>query len=511
MNFVRSAVAALTIAIAWISPASAEWRQASSSHFIVYSDQPENRLREFTERLERFDSAVRVIRNMPDPQLSPSMKVAVYFVPNTDTVQRLVGMREAAGFYRAIVEGPMAVVPRKSGGGDRDLDPETILYHEYAHHLLLSDLDQPIPQWLSEGFAEFFSTPDFEKDGSITLGRWATHRLMTFGYGTYLPVETMLADEASRDQLPTLYAQGWLLTHYLTFDKSRRGQLTAFLADVAAGMKGIDAARKNFGNLRTLEEDLNGYLRHRSLSALRIDASKIKPVKLDVRPLSPGAAAVMPWRIASKSGVNKKTAPIVAGEVRRVAASYPNDPMVLLTMAETEIDADNYAASEAAADRLLAVDPKSVDAMVFKGRAIMERAKKAGGDYSDAFDEARRWFIAANRIDKEDPEPLTYYYRSYKLQGIAPSRNAVNALHYASSLMPQDDSVRLLSAIQYARDNQIADARQQLGLLAYSAHHGDYGKMVQSMMAKLAAGDGKGAAAIAEEAQKKAEAEANKD
>lgn len=510
MITVRSALAALAIAFAWTSPAAAEWREVSSRHFVVYSDQPEAQVRRFTERLERFDSAVRLVRNMADPVLSPSMKVTVYVVPNVDTVQRLAGVRQAAGFYNPQVEGPIAVIPRKYGSDDHDLDPEIILYHEYAHHLLLSDLQQPVPMWLSEGFAEFFSTADFEKDGSITLGRWAEHRLMTFGYGQFLPLETMLADKASGDQIATLYAQGWLLTHYLTFDKSRRGQLTAFLADIAAGSKPLDAAKKNFGNLRKLEGDLNGYFRRRSLSALRLNASLIKPVQLQARTLDRGAGEVMPWRIASKSGVDERTAPRVAAQVRQIAGAFPNDPMVLVTLAEAEIDTKRYQASESAADRLLAIDPKSVDAMVFKGRSIMERAKEAGGNNADAFDTARDWFIRANRIDKEDPEPLTYYYRSYKLQGVAPTRNAVNAIHYASSLMPQDDEVRMLSAVQYARDNQIPEAKQALSLIAYSAHHGEQGKMVQSMMAKLAAGDGKGAAAIAEEAEKKSEAEAAK-
>ena len=101
---------------------------------------------------------------MDNPVRSPATKVTVYIVPSVGTVQRLASTRFAAGFYNAQVEGPIAVVPRRSGSGDYDLNPQTILFHEYAHHLFLSDLDHPIPLWLSEGCAEFFATVDFDSN-----------------------------------------------------------------------------------------------------------------------------------------------------------------------------------------------------------------------------------------------------------------------------------------------------------------------------------------------------------
>jgi hypothetical protein len=508
MRYWSQLVAAAALLLAWVSPAHAAWFEATSPHFVVYSDQSAEDVRAFAQRLEKFDQAVRLVRNMNDPKRSPATKVSVYIVPSISKAGELANMSGAAGFYRAIVEGPMAVVPRERAKSDHQIEPEAILFHEYAHHLLLSDLSQPIPLWLSEGFAEFFSTAEFNSDGSVKLGSVPEHRLMTFRYGQYLPLETMLAGKAEGDQIVTLYALGWLLTHYLTFEESRRGQLQAYLADIAAGMDSKKAAEKNFGSLRKLNAEVNGYLKRISRPALEIEAGVLKPVSVQVRQLGPGAAAVMPWRIESKSGVTPTEAPRVLAEVRRVAQRYPNDPLVLLTLAEAEIDAKNAAASEAAADRLLAIDADNVDAMVFKGRAIMARAKDAtGAAKSDAFSDARSWFIRANKVDKEDPEPLAYYYRSYKDQGIEPTANAARAIHYASNLMPQDGSVRMLSVLQFARDGQTEEAREALVPLAYSGHNGG-GKVVKEIMEKLKAGDAKGAVAVAEEAEKKAKEEA---
>ncbi len=35
---------------------------------------------------------------------------------------------------------------------------------------MMQQLDQPYPEWYVEGFAEFLSVPEFEKDGSIGIG-----------------------------------------------------------------------------------------------------------------------------------------------------------------------------------------------------------------------------------------------------------------------------------------------------------------------------------------------------
>ena len=56
----KTRILALLLAIlAWAGPASAEWRQAQTSHFVIYSEDSEEGLRDFAARLERFDAAMR--------------------------------------------------------------------------------------------------------------------------------------------------------------------------------------------------------------------------------------------------------------------------------------------------------------------------------------------------------------------------------------------------------------------------------------------------------------------
>ena len=495
--------------------AQAKWVEASSRHFLVYSDEAPDKVKAFADQLERFDRAIRTARKMPDPVVSPATRLVIYRVKDVSAVRRLAGMGSSsglAGYYNPIVQGPYAVVPRTTGSGaDFGFKSDIILFHEYAHHLQLASLDQPMPRWLSEGFAEFFSTARFLPNGSVRLGERVKHRNLEGQYGTYLPMSTMLEDKVTGDQSITLYLLGWALTHYLTFEPSRKGQLASFLADMAKGMDPLPAAQKNFGNIAKLDSEVNAYVRRASLPVVDMQPHLFQDLTIAVRTLTPAEAAIMPWRIESKTGVTKEEAPKVATEVRRVAASYPNDPLVLATLAEAELDAKNYAAAQTAAEKLLALQPRNVEGLIYKGRAIAELGAKETDSQkkSNYFSAARAAFAAANRIDIEDPEPLAEFYKSYEKQGIAPGKNGKAAIHYASDLMPQDDSTRLLSVVQYLRDNQIPEARQALIPIAYSPHGGKSADRAKDMMAKLAQNDAKAALAIYEKA--KAEQEKKQD
>jgi hypothetical protein len=118
------------------------------------------------------------------------------------------------------------------------------------------------------------------------------------------------------------------------------------------------------------------------------------------------------------------------------------------------------------------------------------------------FDQAQKTFIAANKIDSEDPEPLMEFYETFVRQGVSPTVNAVAALHYASDLAPQDPGLRMTSAAQYLIDGKVADARRALIPIAYDPHGEQFTDLARQMMTKIDAGDPKGAIAIAQGATK---------
>jgi tetratricopeptide (TPR) repeat protein len=435
---------------------------------------------------------------MDDPPVGDGNRLTVFVMPTVATIQRLAGDRFVSGFYTGRESGSLAFVPRKSafdsaGGMDADI----IFFHEYAHHLMFQTVSQPLPEWLVEGFAEFMSTVRFERDGHVGIGAPAQHRAYSLLLGQQLPLETLLAGnykKISEEQRESIYGRGWLLVHFLTFEPSRSGQLDKYANFLADGVPSLDAARKAFGDLKQLDHDLNDYLRRNRLLYWKLPGEKFPAPPVSVQPLSEGAGKVILLRAQSRKGVDEKSAEPLAQEVREIEARYPGDELVELTLSEAELDAGHPQASQAAAERALKANPGDTDALVLKGRAIEAAADKmTGPSREEAFRTARAIFIDANKVDTEDPEPLYEYYLTYGKQGIAPTDNAIAALHYASDLAPQDTGVRMNSAIAYLHEGKLKEAKSTLSVVAYSPHGGDASDLAKRMMADIEAGNGKAA------------------
>ena len=492
-NFVR--VCYLGMALALLAPAAAhaEWYEASSVHFRVFAEGKPETVRDFATRLERFDKGMRYLNGLADEDLGPANRVTVYVLPNVEAVRRLArGGDGVAGFYIPRAGGSVAFTPRRAGDGSRwDLDAETILLHEYSHHFMLENYASAVfPGWFIEGFAEFNATARFDPDGSIGFGIPALHRAYELVLTESMPIETLFGSEAGRKpSTPAnemIYSWGWLLTHYLTFEPSRRGQLTAYLSALGSGKTGLEAARSAFGDLHILDRDLKAYRKRRRLSFHSIAAVALPIGPVAVRALRPGEEAIMDLRIRSDRGVNDEQAKSLVTEMRRAAAPFPNDPAVQSALAEAEYDANNFDSAEAAADRAIAADPSNVEALTYRGRVAMARAMASKTPVDPAtWNEVRHRMLAANKADPNDPSPFILFYDSFRAQGIAPTVNAVKGLQRAFELAPQDRMLRMRVARQYLVDGKGAEARTILVPLAFDPHGGAAGVAIQAVVAKI--------------------------
>jgi tetratricopeptide (TPR) repeat protein len=283
-----------------------------------------------------------------------------------------------------------------------------------------------------------------------------------------------------------------LLTHYFTFEPSRRGQLDRFVADLAKGLEPLVAARQEFGDLDKLNHDLNSYLQRSKLQYVKISPAALKLGPIEVTKLSAPASAALPFVAALKNDPDAKEAGIISDALGTLEGRANGDTFVEVALAEANLDAAKFDAAEAAADRALTASPGSTEAMILKGRARIERAAKAKAPEAE-FNEARNWLLKANKIDPEDPEPLYEFYNSFVKEGVAPNQNAIDALHYASDLAPQDESVRLLSAGQYVADGRLKEARSALVVVAYDPHGQKLAATARDMIGKIDAGDATGA------------------
>lgn len=476
MRFAIRGVMAAALAVGVALPAQAEWYQATSKHFIVYANDNADVVQKQAEQLERFDGAIRLIRGLDDDAADASNKLTVYVVASDAAVQRLFGTggKNIAGFYDGRASGSVAFTPGRNRGGDPSdsLDPQIVLFHEYAHHVLLGHQNLAVPRWYAEGFAEFMSTTRFDKD-FFWIGAPAQHRAYTLLLGQGMSAEKLFAADRrklSEAETSELYARGWLLTHLVALDPTRRSQFATYLTLFNQGVPSVEAATKAFGDLKALNKEMNARLSASKLPALKLGNDRLPKPDVTLRPLRPGEKAMIALRMRSDRGVNRTTAQPILEEATPIAAKYADDPVVQGWLAEMALDAGRYDAAEAAADRALALDPKSTQALVYKAQVHLRRAREAHVTDPAVWKEARSWLLKANKLDNNDAYALTLYYSSFGMAREKPTANAKAALMQAYLLVPQDESLGFAYGVQSLLDGKTAEARAALAPLAYSPH-----------------------------------------
>ncbi len=485
---IRLALCAAFLGLA--APAQADWYEASSEHFVIYADDGEKDIREFATNLERYHSAMEFITGRQSETPSPSNRLTIFAVGNSNTMRKLSGDSMVAGFYVPRAGAARAFVQniRNRSGSYPDFSV-VVLLHEYAHHYMMSTTPYAMPRWLSEGGAEFFASTSFESDGSVKIGRPAQHRAGDLAYAERVKLDALLdADiyEKTRGrQYDQFYARSWLLYHYLAFEESRKGQLQDYLVRVAKGEKSIQAAEAAFGKLDDLQRDLDRYLRQRRMMTFLLPPDRIKVSRIDLRRLPEGEAKMMDLRIVSQRGVGREEALELVTDARAIASKYPDDPGVLIALAEAEFDAGYSDAAIAAADRALALDPRQVNAYVQKGYALFRKAEESGE--KGAFNAAIAPFTALNKIENDHPLPLIYYYRKFIEEGAEPTENARHALERASQIAPFDQPLALNAALMLAGEGKIALARSKLHPLTSNPHGGTLSEVAAKYHAALEA------------------------
>lgn len=476
-----------------------EWWEATSDHFIVYSESDQQTAEKVATDLERLDQAMRMFRGLPiEGDVAPeNAKPKVYNFGSTSDIGRLAGRRGVAGFFIPRAGNSVAFVPvesdnrlRRGSLGVREnnpyeLSPTTVLFHEYAHYFMFQHAPAAYPFWYIEGFAELFGTLELTEDG-FNLGEAAKHRAPVIE-GLSFDIEKVLdPDFENLDSLVLArqYAYGWLLTSYLTFEPSRQGQLANYLTLVNSGMGNLDAARQAFGDLKKLQKDLDKYRlgRVRAVSVRFPEASK---PKVQLRLLNADEAAQMKLHIESSAGVTEREAEGLVSEARALVAAYPNSSTVLSAAVEAEFDAKNYAEARALAHHLIAVDAESVRAHLYLAHIALEEAKTDPAKIAVAREE----FAAANRIDPENPAALQGYYLTYIFANETPPEHALIAIESAYRMAPFDGGIRQNLAHLLLTENRDREALIILGPVVNAPHETERGKEFRELVDKLKAGD----------------------
>ena len=503
-------ICALTLGFwALTTPAIAAWHKAESERFVIYSDSRPEDLRNLAEMLEQYHVAMELETGRRLPAPSPSNRLTVYLVGSLDDLRQVYGNTRSlvGGFYIPRANGSVAFVPnvsmRNSNRGStgsrlrKDTRLATLprglgtLLHEYAHHFLISSSRAEMPRWLSEGAAEYFSSARFNPDGSVDIGLPNNARAWEISQAAPVPVRELLDYELYRtnkaSRYDAFYGRSWLLYHYLRFNSQRKGQLPQYWRAVATGTDSLKAAEAIFGDLDRLEKELRKYGRERSMAGMRLPSSAISIGAITTTKLSKSHAAIMDVIIRSKRGVSRKDAVELLPIAQDIATRYSEDADVFAALAEAEYDAGNDDAAIAAADRAIALDPKTKNAFVQKGYALFRKAKtiEDTAEREKAYDIAMRPFEELNALEADHTQPLIYYYRSFAERGASVPDDAKFALERAAQLAPFDQGLAVETATMLAMDGRSDIARFLLRPVSADPHGGRQAAIAQAMLTHL--------------------------
>jgi tetratricopeptide (TPR) repeat protein len=476
------------IKLAWLAllacapgAARAEWKEATTTNFVVYSEGGEAQLREFATKLEKFNFVLRAYHAVTAPP-SP-IKLKVYLLPSVAAVGKMAGGEGVAGYYIPRARGLMMVGTRsrppgavnaRSGSDRVEIDSESILLHEYTHHFMYQYFPATYPTWYSEGFAEFWGATNILDNDVVEIGAPVNYRYGSLVFNRWLPVRKLLTAQSYEDvpEVDLLYAEGWLLVRSAFEDPAQRKQLQAYLRAINGGATYERAMNEAFGDVGALDSRLHDYAGKGKFTVLRLPFKRIDVGPMTVRSVGAAEDAMMPLSIELSQGILKREAEEFAGKVRGAAGRFPNDPFALALLSEAERLAGRHDAAVAAADRLLAVAPDDPRGLLQKALAEMERLKASASRDAGAWTAARRLLSRAARIAPNDPLILEAYYDSYADQGMpVPPEEAQGALYKAMELAPSDHDLRYKVAADFERRDMIEEAIAIIRPVAYVLPH----------------------------------------
>lgn len=479
------------------SSAGAEWKRYETAHFIIYSASGDARAAKRAADLEKIDGLMRLATGLSS-DVKP-VKVRIYELANEGDVQAAYGgnVEGLAGYYASNAFGPFAVTERTvvMAGGSA-FTPDVVLHHEYAHHFMLQYFPAEYPGWYIEGFAELIGASKILDDGRVAYGFPAKYRGGSLA-AEWLPMQDVLTVSPDKVRRYDVYGQGWAMTHFLTFTKGRSQQLRAFLGALSAGRSSADAA-KVFGDLGELNRQARTYVSQGAFDYKLVNVPIESPIVKRTSVVGFAEAALLPEIAAFKDydlraikkdserqqEVRRRSA--LLERIRAKASKFPSDAFALYVLTEAENASGSKTAAEAAVDRLLAIDPHQVRALIRKSLLTSEAAGRSSGPTRLAkAAEARSLAMRANALDGNEPLSYVAFYQGFRGAGLKPTANAVSGLEAAVDKLPDDTNVRRLLVEEYADEHRWREAIQTLKPIANEPHETPLRAEARERMAQL--------------------------
>jgi tetratricopeptide (TPR) repeat protein len=479
----------MLLIIGFATPAQAAWKEATTRHFRIYSQGGEKALSDFAIKVERFDTLLRKRYNISDAD--QPQRLTIFMLPTADAVSKSLDAGKSgkyvAGYYSRRDTGSLAVVHRQDSDVKGTLDADAVLFHEYAHHFMLSYFPVAYPAWYIEGFAEFFSTVDFTAAGNAKTGLPAYFRAYGLVNGPSLPAERLFAvtgDELKPDLRDVFYGRSWLLTHYLDRAEARKGQMSAYLRGINEGKSSLEAAQAAFGDLKLLDKELNKYL-NGSLTYATQRQPTPAPTELEIKTLSESLSELVPLRLQSMRGIRSDKAAALAQELRAYTTKYPGEADGWYMLANAYVEAKQESEASTAIEMAIKLNPTFSRALLLKAEIALRKVRDSASATPAEWKAVRGLIAKANRANVNDPMPLLRYYQSWASEGVEPNPVAYDGIRRAYEMVPEATSVRMTYAFSLAKQKKYDDAIKLVEPVAFAPHESPESKSARTIIARL--------------------------
>jgi len=490
----RTLAVVLVLFLARSASAADKWLSIRSKNFQLVGNAGESDIRRVGRTLEEFRSALAMM--FPKMDQTAAVPVTVLVFRNDESFKP----------YKPLYQGkPSNALAFFQPGEDVNyiavtatLASPSVVLHEYVHFLLRENVGG-LPLWITEGFAECYST--FEsgnKANEFNIGRALDRHVATLNEtAQFIPLKRLQTiqhnspeyNEESKQGV--FYAESWAFVHYLILgaEGKRRTQFAQFLTALARGEPFEDSFGEEFQtDYGTLEDEVREYVRKRS-SWPTMKMTSRQDLQIDVRSISTATlseaesdfylgdlllhlnrlADAEPYLTAAVSRTPALSQAQASLGLLRVRQKKYDEALDLLKKA-AEADSKNPMISYYYA---FVVDRADSDALANVGGL----ASSSG----DRYETMRAYSKKAMELAPRFIEAYALFGR-INLNAAEHLDEAESALKKALSIAPGRDDLRMLLAQTYLRENRTADARTVLTTIERATTDPDLRKRATALL-----------------------------
>jgi hypothetical protein len=404
----------------------AAWVEVASSHFVLDTDLSAEEATKVSDELEKIYVSLEAVA-FPSNHPTRSKVRVIFFAHNEDYLS--VAPKGSGGYYMSSLpnepnEGEVFL----GGGVTRTL--RLTLQHELTHSFVHRSLG-PIPRWLSEGLAQYYSTFSVH-DGSAYLGEFLpdlgvgtnadTWHAVREGAGvrTLIPAASIPSvaqvihgdlrdflavatsahagyDEARRQTAYYFGAYG--LVHMFYSDPVYNERFDAMINLLRKGATGEEAWEKTLGVLPEdqLEKDYREHLYKAYSVAGMVKRTDYTPPAIEpgqLRNLSPADVHIL-WARLRKWPDDAKA----RADVEAAAALDPTSPEIQYWVGAFSRKAKDYKAAEASLQKALEQRPNDARYLTMMATTLEQDRSASPGSAEPFVERLAKVALSAHALD----------------------------------------------------------------------------------------------------------------